>query len=94
MVKSNGSFVHRLNADGTIDSICLRCFITVASADSVQRVIESEQQHDCADDHLLKFIEKGRPEPRGTVVEWPKKGRREQSSKLIKWPDPCQTPIA
>ena len=46
-------FVHRLNDDGTIDSICSDCFVTVATAVS-ESVLErsvlehEERKHDCA----------------------------------------------
>ena len=40
-------FVHRLNNDGTIDSICCDCFITVATATSESALQREEQKHMC-----------------------------------------------
>jgi hypothetical protein len=44
-----GEFHHRVNADGTIDSICLRCFLTVAKADIGSDLQELEAAHQCPD---------------------------------------------
>ena len=40
-------FVHRLNNDGTIDSICCDCFITVANAASEAALEREERMHKC-----------------------------------------------
>ncbi len=40
-------FVHRLNEDGTIDSICRNCFITVATAASESVLDRKEPEHNC-----------------------------------------------
>ena len=41
-------FVHRLNDDGTIDSICSDCFVTVATAAVSESVLEREERkHNC-----------------------------------------------
>ena len=41
-------FVHRLNDDGTTDSICSNCFATVATAAVSESVLEREEQkHKC-----------------------------------------------
>ena len=40
-------FAHRLNQDGTIDSICRDCFITVATAVSESALEREEQKHNC-----------------------------------------------
>ena len=44
---SRGGFAYRQNADGTIDSICLRCFLTAGKALKVAVLHEIERQHDC-----------------------------------------------
>ena len=44
---SRGGFAYRQNADGTIDSICLRCFLTAGKALKVAALHEIEKQHDC-----------------------------------------------
>ena len=69
-MKSTSGFAHRLNENGTIDSICLDCFITVASADSVERLIEREEQHQC--DHLTKSVDDKRPQDQERIIKWPK----------------------
>jgi hypothetical protein len=40
-------FYHRLNADGTIDSICLRCFLTAVKAEIGADIQELEAAHEC-----------------------------------------------
>jgi hypothetical protein len=41
-------FVRRLNKDGTIDSICRNCFVTVATAVSATLLERAERDHKCA----------------------------------------------
>jgi hypothetical protein len=40
-------FVHRINADGTIDSFCRKCFITVASSHWEAELERAEHKHEC-----------------------------------------------
>lgn len=40
-------FIHRINEDGSIDSICRDCFVTVATAKSTSELEHEERQHDC-----------------------------------------------
>ena len=40
-------FPHRLNPDGTFDSICPICFVTVARRDSESALVEFERAHAC-----------------------------------------------
>lgn len=40
-------FAHRKNADGTVDSICLKCFITVDHGDEEADLDVSEYIHMC-----------------------------------------------
>lgn len=40
-------FIHRLNDDGTIDSICRDCFATVATSISGAELEREEQEHIC-----------------------------------------------
>jgi len=42
-----GKFFHRTNVDFTIGSICTRCFMTIATGNSHDDVIEAEAAHDC-----------------------------------------------
>jgi hypothetical protein len=41
-------FEHRVNDDGTIDSICRECFVTVATAISKPELEREEREHNCA----------------------------------------------
>ncbi len=52
-------FVHRLNADHTIDSICRDCFITIATGDSESELERAERTHHC-DPSLLDRYKKRR----------------------------------
>lgn len=40
-------FQYRNNGDGTWDSICLRCFLTVGTALSIEELADMEQAHNC-----------------------------------------------
>ena len=40
-------FVHRFNEDGTIDSICRDCFVTVATEVSSSHLELEERKHKC-----------------------------------------------
>jgi hypothetical protein len=40
-------FAHRFNPDGTVDSICPRCFVTVDSAARELDLVVNEEQHIC-----------------------------------------------
>lgn len=50
-------FLHRLNEDGTIDSICRECFVTVATALSNSELEREERKHRC-DSWLLERYKK------------------------------------
>jgi len=50
-------FIHRLNEDGTIDSICGDCFITVATARSCSALEHEERKH-CCNPWLLERYKK------------------------------------
>jgi hypothetical protein len=54
-------FAHRRNADGTIDSICPICFVTVHTATCESDLSASEREHAC-DPVLLKIRQKRLPE--------------------------------
>jgi len=45
--KNSSQFHHRLYADGTIDSICLSCFLTAARAENEADLRELEATHRC-----------------------------------------------
>jgi hypothetical protein len=50
-------FVHRLNEDNSIDSICRNCFITVATATLISNLEREERKHRC-DPLLLQRYKK------------------------------------
>ena len=47
-------FAHRTNRDGTIDSICKTCFLTVGTAEEVDAFRGLESAHKC--DMPLQFV--------------------------------------
>lgn len=40
-------FQYRNNGDGTWDSICLRCFLTVGTSRSIEELVDMEKAHNC-----------------------------------------------
>lgn len=48
-------FVHRANGNGTIDSICLRCYIKVGSATLEIDLDRAEAAHKCEREQLKQF---------------------------------------
>ena len=48
-------FLHRLNEDGTIDSICRECFLTVATAFSRSDLEREEHNHRCEPSLLERY---------------------------------------
>ena len=54
----NLEFAHRENEDGTFDSICLSCYLTVASAEKEAALFESEKFHTCGRDDIAARIPK------------------------------------
>jgi len=57
------AFAHRHNLDGTWDSICTKCFLTVASEGAEDGLSTHERHHNC--DSLMKarHTHTGYPEP-------------------------------
>lgn len=51
------AYAHRQNADGTIDSICRNCFITVTTASSDGDLTRAEHDHTC-DPNVLDYWNK------------------------------------
>ena len=45
---SSNSFAHRLNSDSSVDSICTRCYQTVASDNHEPNLESAEASHECA----------------------------------------------
>ena len=48
-------FLHRINDDGTIDSICRECFVTVANALSRAELEQEERKHHCESELLERY---------------------------------------
>ena len=44
---TNHPYAHRTNKDGTIDSICKKCFATVGTSEKTEQLEEIESKHDC-----------------------------------------------
>jgi hypothetical protein len=40
-------FAHRRNPDASVDSICTKCFQTIASEDNEDKLIAHEERHMC-----------------------------------------------
>jgi hypothetical protein len=51
-MRGKRDFTRRPNADGTFDSICMRCYLTVASGTATDQLLDTEQWHEC-DQHQL-----------------------------------------
>jgi|GEM_PF-666649 len=60
-------FAHRFIPDGTVDSICPRCFGTVVSAANEADLVLKEQQHVC-DPFLVAHNEFFKKMPRSETV--------------------------
>lgn len=48
-------FVHRSNRDGTIDSICRECFVTVATCRRESDLEQPERNHTCDPSTVERF---------------------------------------
>lgn len=48
----NTSYAHRFNLDGTIDSICRQCFMTVAKARREADLEAYEREHLCYSEYI------------------------------------------
>jgi hypothetical protein len=53
--RSNPHFPHRHNDDGSHDSICTKCFLTVASVKDEAELVQFERDHVCDPALLHKF---------------------------------------
>jgi hypothetical protein len=52
---TNSGFSHRLNNDGSFDSICLRCFRTIASNNHEIALAAVEARHECELADLIRI---------------------------------------
>ncbi|MGB6692249.1 MAG: hypothetical protein WBE76_30770 [Terracidiphilus sp.] len=60
-------FAHRFIPDGTVDSICPRCFVTVGPAANETDLVPKEEQHVC-DPFLVAHYEFFKKMPRSETV--------------------------
>jgi len=59
---AQSQFPHRMNKDGTIDSICRRCFATIGCSTWEADLDRIEAAHECRPAHLAFFSEQRREE--------------------------------
>jgi hypothetical protein len=50
-------FPHRINRDGTIDSICSRCYVTIGTSTTEADLERIEMTHVCEPGRLLSYEE-------------------------------------
>ena len=65
----NSTYRHRTNRDGTFDSICPRCYRTIASADKEQHLFMAERIHECDPLRLDELAPGTRPQSLPTVAQ-------------------------
>ena len=54
---NNGRFPHRFNRDRTIDSICPRCYVTIATSTVEVDLQRMEAAHMCEPERLRYFAD-------------------------------------
>ena len=68
---SEPPFPHRINGDGTFDSICPRCFVTVGTSNNEAELEQMEAAHICESSRLRYYDEKRYNESRKPPREEP-----------------------
>jgi hypothetical protein len=63
MTQPISKFVYLLNEDGTVDSICRRCFVTIATAHRKSDLEREESNHVCETYGLKRFQAHNSPTP-------------------------------
>lgn len=53
---SRPEFPHRRKPNGTFDSICTRCFLTIGNADTEAELRAAERVHDCKGFDLCQIM--------------------------------------
>jgi hypothetical protein len=53
---SHSSYKHRRNKDGTFDSICLRCYQTISTAQYESLLETAESEHRCEEADQGRFL--------------------------------------
>jgi len=66
MSVSETEFIHRMNRDGTIDSVCPRCYETLMTSTWEAELEVVEAEHECQRAGLLLFEKTHRPPFRTT----------------------------
>jgi hypothetical protein len=67
-MNGNTSFAHRLNGNGTHDSICTSCFVTVANLRDESELAPHERNHIC--DPVLFYQARENPLARHELQSW------------------------
>jgi len=67
-MNDNPSFVHRFNLNGTHDSICRGCFVTIASLGDETALARHERDHLCDPTRLYRVRED--PSFHGALACW------------------------
>jgi hypothetical protein len=49
-------FLHRHNRDGAVDSVCMRCFITIDSESTENELGDAENTHVCRGFNLARIL--------------------------------------
>jgi len=57
---AGATFSHRHNLDGTHDSICRRCFATVATEHDQDDLLAQEAEHICREEDLQRIEQPGK----------------------------------
>lgn len=75
-METRSAFSHRQNSDSTFDSVCRRCFRTIATAEAESDLIRSEREHSCEhsmrspDDDPVRIVGVDRADRDGVIVEY------------------------
>jgi hypothetical protein len=67
LTQLKSGFPHRLNDDGSHDSICIGCFTTVATAQNEWELVAHESAHVCEARDPYRFSQ-GLPQKAGGAV--------------------------
>lgn len=57
LASSAPEFKHRHNREGRWDSICMKCFLTVATSAKEEDLVVAEKAHDCSELWKIKTSE-------------------------------------
>ena len=57
MAEKSADFAHRHNPNGSWDSICPRCHLTIASSENEADLQAVEQSHDCDEFAMKRYLD-------------------------------------